>query len=127
MEQDAFIPDAAVQVLYQQGTIGLRHGVFAECAGCEPDSVRLQPPDIGQMRLAGARGPDDDERGVRLVGPAIDDICRRPIGAADEKVFGLQRRAVRKVEHELPGRPGHGLSPMPRAELASIARAVPPL
>ena len=110
MEQDALVADAGVQVLDQQRATGPGHIRFGQQAGLETRRPRLQAPDVGEMRLAGAgRGHDHGGR-LRPVGPSVDEIGGGLVGPADEEILRLQRRAVREIEDELVGRGSHGLS-----------------
>ena len=102
VEQGALVADAGVQVLDQQRRCSADAAPHRPRAapGLEPCRARLQAPHVGEVRLAGTRRSHHDDRGMRPVGPAVDDVGRRLVRSADEKVLRAQRRPVRQIEEQ---------------------------
>ena len=113
VKQGALVADAGMEVLDQHGAAGRGrlHVRLAQSTGLQPRRARLQPPHVGKVRLAGARRRHDQNRGLRPIRPAVDDVGGRTVGLADEKILRPQRRPVRKIKNKLTRYSAQGVSP----------------
>ncbi len=116
-----------------RGTIGVIDGYSR--AGAidrlsEPSLVERRPgkqnrrgpvaPQMGEMGLAGAPRPVQQQDRRRPFGPAFDPAERRGVAVRNEKVFPAIGLAVRKVEHKLL----HAPASCRRRGLASAASPI---
>src|SRR4029079_28406 len=99
VKEGLFVGNAPIEVFDDEAGAGGegRDGRVSERCRRDDAGPRTQAPHVGEMAFAGALGSNDDGSWMRPVGPAIDGLDGRPVGAADKEVLGPQRLAGRGV------------------------------
>src|SRR5262245_16599293 len=101
MEQHPLMANAGMHVLNKQRAHAALGVGLAQLPGDERHGRRFEPPNVGEVRLAGARRRHHQDGRLWPVRPAIDHPGGGGIGAADEKILHPKRGALRQIEDEL--------------------------
>ena len=103
MEQSAFVKRRPGRIVDGQGAGGqqLIRRLAADVPGGNQPGTRGLPPHFEKMRLAAPRAAGQHHA---IVGPfrvTVDHRHGARVGRRDEEILAAQRRALRKVKHQL--------------------------